>query len=141
MISIAEIQKREAEISKNRVKDGIPGIDLKAKEQRNLVQQFLEYYEELPFQSGKQEKARYQFDNGSYSYTDGIVLYSMIRHIQPKRIIEIGSGHSSMVMLDTNELFFENQIDLTFIEPYPERLYSLMREDDNKKATVIVSDV
>ncbi|SHM64622.1 Methyltransferase domain-containing protein [Flavobacterium xanthum] len=65
----------------------------------------------------------------------------MIRHFEPKKIIEVGSGYSSMIMLDTNELFFKNQIDLTFIDPNPERLYSLMKESDKNKTTVIEKDV
>jgi hypothetical protein len=50
----------------------------------------------------------------------------------PKRIVEIGSGYSSMAMLDTNEYFFNNSIDLTFIEPYPERFLSLTKSGDDK---------
>jgi hypothetical protein len=65
----------------------------------------------------------------------------MINYFKPTRIIEIGSGFSSAVMLDTNQLFFNNQIDLTFIDPYPERLYSLMIEYDKKQTTVIETDV
>ena len=65
----------------------------------------------------------------------------MIRHFKPKQIIEIGSGFSSMVMLDTNELFFENQIKCTFIEPYPKRLYSLMKSSDKSLYTIIESDI
>lgn len=141
VISIEDVKKREAEIWKKRDEDGISGVELRTEEQIKLVQQFTKYYAVLPFKSEKQENLRYQFENGSYSYTDGIILYSMIRHFEPKRIIEIGSGYSSMVMLDTNELFFNNQINLTFIEPYPEKLYSLMKEDDRKQATVIESEV
>jgi predicted O-methyltransferase YrrM len=138
---IEEIKKRESEIWKNREINGISGIELRTEEQKKLVQQFGNYYAELPFRSEKQEKIRYQFENGYYSYTDGIILYSMIRNLEPKQIIEIGSGYSSTVMLDTNELFFGNKIDLTFIEPYPDRLYSLMKEGDKEKNKIIVSDV
>jgi hypothetical protein len=95
----------------------------------------------MPFNANKQDHLRYQFENGSYSYTDAIVLYSMIRNLKPKRIIEVGSGHSSAVMLDTNELFFNNQINLTFIDPYPERLLSLLKEEDKINNTLIKSDV
>lgn len=42
----------------------------------------------------------------------------MIREFKPKRIIEVGSGYSSCLMLDTSELYFDDQIDFTFIEPY-----------------------
>jgi predicted O-methyltransferase YrrM len=61
----------------------------------------------------------------------------MIRHLQPERIIEIGSGNSSCLMLDTNELFFKGSIACSFIEPYPEYFYSLLRPDDIAKINLI----
>jgi hypothetical protein len=42
-----------------------------------------------------------------------------------------------MVMLDTNELFFDNSISLTFIEPFPERFYSLCNAGDEQQFTLI----
>jgi hypothetical protein len=61
----------------------------------------------------------------------------MIRYAQPKKIIEVGSGYSSCATLDVNELFFDRSIECTFIDPYPEQLFSLIKEDDRKKITVI----
>ncbi len=61
----------------------------------------------------------------------------MIRYLGPKKIIEIGSGYSSAATLDTNELFFNNSISFTIIEPYPERLMSLLKEGDLEKAQFI----
>lgn len=141
VISIEEIKKREFEIWKNTEIDGILGIDLKTLEQKKLVKQFSQYYNEIPFKPEKQPNIRYYFENGYYSYTDGVILYSIMRHFKPRKIIEIGSGFSSAVMLDTNELFFKNQIDLTFIDPYLDRLFSLITEEDRKKIKVIESDV
>lgn len=142
VVLIDDIKKRELEIWKYTDQDGIPGIDLKTQEQINLLNSFNEYYAELPFTRGKQPNLRYQFDNEYYSSSDGIVLYSMIRHFKPKRIIEIGSGFSSANMLDTNELFFDNKIEITFIEPFPEeRLIPIMTEMDKKQTTIIKSDV
>lgn len=141
VISIEDIKKRQSEIWKNSEFDGIQGIDLQTKEQIELVESFTQYYKDIPFSAGNKNKTRYQFENDYYSYTDGIVLYSMIRHLKPKRIVEIGSGFSSAVMLDTNELFFGNEIDLTFIEPYPERLNSLLTVKDKKQDLIIQSDL
>jgi predicted O-methyltransferase YrrM len=141
VISVIDIKKREFEIWKNAKKEEIEGVQLRTEEQIKLIQQFAKFYKEIPFKAEKQNTVRYYFENAFYSYTDGIVLYSMIRHYEPKRIIEIGSGFSSAVMLDTNQFFFNNKIDLTFIDPYPERLYSLMTETDKKQATVIETDV
>ena len=141
IVSIDEIKKRELDIWKNVGVDGIDGINLRTNEQKIIVQKFEKYYSEMPFKSNKQPSLRYYFDNEFYSYTDGILLYSMIREFRPKRIIEVGSGFSSAVMLDTNELFFNHQINLTFIDPYADRLFSLMNEKDKETINVIQSDV
>lgn len=140
IVLIEDIRKREAQIWKNKEIDHINGVELNTQKQIGLLSEFEKFYNEIPFKAEEQPDMRYRFKNGFYSYTDGIVLYSMIRHHQPKRIIEIGSGFSSAAMLDTNRLFFDNKINLTFIDPYPERLLSLMTEDDKKTATVLTSD-
>jgi hypothetical protein len=115
----------------------IPGIDLAEASQLRLLDTFKTYYAELPFPAHKTPALRYFFENSSYSYSDAIILYCMIRHAQPKRIIEIGSGHSSCVTLDTNELFFSDEIKTTFIDPYPEVLLSLIKPSDHKAIRVI----
>jgi predicted O-methyltransferase YrrM len=140
IVSVEEIKKRELEIWKGEQTDEIAGIDLRTEDQIKLIKALNRYYEDLPFKSGKQSGTRYFFENGFYSYTDGIILHAMIRHMRPKRIIEIGSGFSSAMMLDTNELFFNNSIELTFIEPYPDRLNSLVRDSDRRSVEIIVRD-
>ncbi|PON13546.1 hypothetical protein C2W62_33810 [Candidatus Entotheonella serta] len=61
----------------------------------------------------------------------------MLRRQHPRRVIEIGSGFSSSVMLDVNDLFLDNSVQFTFIEPYPERLFEQFRDDDQQRHTVI----
>ena len=134
------VRRHEAEIF-GEVPRTIPAIDLRETQQLELLRQFQPYYAELPFSSGKSESRRYYFENPAYSYSDAIFLYSMIRHFKPKRIIEIGSGYSSCVMLDTNELFFGNEIDITFVEPYPELLLSLIKKTDKERTTLISSNL
>ena len=77
---------------------------------------------------------------GFYHIGDAAILRSMILAEKPKRIIEIGSGFSSACMLDAIE---EGEIDahLTCIEPYPERLRSLLRAGDSAHCTVIEQPV
>src|SRR5581483_4146780 len=106
------------------------GIAMREAEQVKLLADFLPFYETLPFNAQKTEGLRYYFENPFFGYMDAIMLHCMIRHLKPKRIVEIGSGFSSCVTLDTNELFFGNSIETTFIEPYPERLRSLVKEGD-----------
>ncbi len=117
----------------------ILGLELYESEQLKLLEKFVAYYEEMPFQPQKVEGLRYYFENPAYSYSDAILLNCMIRFLRPKRIIEVGSGFSSCVTLDTNELFFDGSIMTTFIEPYPELLMSLVSEMDKKRMKIIPS--
>lgn len=63
-------------------------------------------------------------------YADGIFYYFILRNLCPHKVIEIGSGFSSALLLDVNEIFFGSNIDCTFIEPYTKRLKSILRNDD-----------
>jgi hypothetical protein len=131
-----EIRRDEAKIFKNTLRN-IPGIELHEAEQLKLLEEFCRYYESIPFQPHKADGLRYYFENPSYSYSDAILLHCMIRHLKPKRFVEIGSGFSSCVTLDTNELFLDSSIKATFIEPYPDLLLSLLKEDDKDKINII----
>lgn len=119
----------------------IPGIEVDADLQLTLAEKFSTYYHELPFQDEKAPGLRYYFHNDWFSYGDAIVLYSMLRHLRPQRIIEVGSGFSSAVMLDTNDLFLAKGIAFTFVEPNPERLFSLLTDEDKTRCEIIVDVV
>lgn len=138
--NIEDIERDQARIFYEPTRE-LPGIDLRLEKQLALIQAFRSYYPDIPWGDSKQEKLRYWFKNPAYSYTDGIFLYSMIRHVQPKRIIEVGSGYSSCVTLDTNELFFDGSIDCTFIEPYPKLLRSLIKRNDEDHVRIIGSRI
>jgi predicted O-methyltransferase YrrM len=129
IVSPEEMEKRKDEIWKAPV-NSIPGIDLRESEQLKLLESFKSYYAKLPFEAEAKEGLRYQYANSMYSYSDGIMLFSMMMHFKPKRIIEVGSGYSSALMLDTNHNFFDSSIQCTFIEPYPERLNSLLKPNE-----------
>jgi len=112
------------------------GIDLNDEEQLSLLDSFELFYKDLPFTDEKSGAMRYFYKNGSYSYSDAIFLYFMIRFLQPKLLIESGSGLSSCVTLDTNKIFMKNQIDCRFIEPYPAFFESLLFKDDKENITI-----
>ncbi len=119
----------------------IEGVDLNPDLQWRLLNALQAYYKDLPFPERKSEGCRYFYENPAYSYSDAIFLYSMIRHQKPQRIIEVGSGYSSCVMLDTNARFFANAIEITCIEPYPELLHSLMQPGDRERVRVLAQRV
>ena len=116
----------------------LPAIDLREPQQMELLQNLSAYYPELPFAETKQEGLRYYYGNDLFCHTDAFLLYAIIRHFRPKRIIEAGSGFSSSVILDTNDRFMSGAVRVELIEPYPNRLYSLLTPKD--RATVVVHE-
>jgi hypothetical protein len=134
--SIEDILRDESKIF-GPVPPDILGVDLHESDQLRLLEEFRQFYSEMPFQPQKTVGLRYYFENPAYTYSDAIFLHCMIRYLRPKRIIEVGSGFSSCVTLDTNELFFGNSIATTFIEPYPDPLMSLLKETDNDNIRII----
>lgn len=134
--SLREVKSNDERIFNNIPRD-IPGVDLNVGVQLRLFDDLTKWYHTLPFKEQKTNRLRYYYENIFYSYSDAIMLFCMIRHLRPKRIIEIGSGFSSCVMLDVNELFFDNTISCTFIEPYPDRLHSLITPEDRKRANIL----
>ena len=120
-------------------------IDLKIDKQFQLLETFKTMRPDFPYDflnAKENETLRYRFTNRpQYRYSDVIFLYHVIRHLEPQRIVEIGSGSSSAVMLDINDLFFNSSIKLTFIEPYPERLYRYLKDQDRESTSIMTKKV
>jgi predicted O-methyltransferase YrrM len=108
----------------------VSAIDLNEREQLRLIDVFSKTYREMPFRKKPTPGYRYYLDNPFFSFGDGVILYSFLRHFRPKRVIEIGSGFSSAAMLDVRDCFFDTPTKFTFIEPRPERLLSILTEKD-----------
>ncbi len=141
VVNYEELTGRASKIWKEQESQELNGINLNSENQTLLLNSFKEYYTELPFTAEKQTHLRYYFENSYYSYTDGIVLYSMMRKFQPATIIEVGSGFSSALMMDVNQLFFKSEIQLKFIEPYPSRLINLIGSTPPSHVSVLQENV
>ncbi len=137
IVSLDQVKLKEDVIWKPDQTSTVNNIELNPEKQKVLLGNLECFYSALPFTSEAIKENRYFLKNTFYSYTDGIVLYAMIRHFKPKMIIEIGSGFSSALMMDVNDIFFNSEIALKFIEPYPTRLKSLMGFRENKNAVLI----
>ena len=101
------------------------GIDFNDETQLELLGKIKPLLAGAPWTEQAQAGLRFHFDNIYYTWSDALILYGMMRVLRPRRIIEVGSGWSSALMLDTNHLFFDDKITLTFIEPFPDRLNQL----------------
>ena len=106
-----------------------PEIDFNEPLQLDLLHKFEKFYHQFPF-TDKRKEHRFVLDNVFFTYSDALALYNMMMEKKPKRVVEIGSGFSSALMLDVNEKFFNNSIGFTFIDPNPERLRPQLKEGE-----------
>lgn len=133
---LAEVRARAPELF-DTGRRSFPAIDLREEQQLALLPVFGTYCAQQPWTDEPSPPRRYFFRNDFYSYADALSLYCWIRHARPLRLVEVGSGYSSCVSLDTNELFFGDSIACTFVEPYPERLRSLLRPGDEARVRIV----
>ncbi len=109
-----------------RRKRDVPGIDFKEDEQKKLLgiyaDNYKSEYDAFPLQP---TGIPYEFylNNGTFETVDCEILYSMVRYYKPTRIIEIGSGFSTLVTAQAIRKNMEDDTeydcDFVSIEPYP----------------------
>ena len=102
----------------------LPGIDFNINYQINFLKE-LNYSDEIISIANndysKNDYDSFKFNNGSFLPGDADFLYSVIRKFRPRKIIEIGSGYSTII---ANKACKKNDLDFNFktehlcIEPY-----------------------
>lgn len=122
-------------------KSEVRDIRFNHQQQFQALQAFAGFYDDLPFPNQRSETCRYYYDQTAFPHPDAIFLYSFLRQIQPARIIEVGSGLSSAVILDTVDRFFHAAPEITFVEPYPVHLNELLRDADRKSVRILERQV
>lgn len=106
---------------------GLFGVDINEKCQLELLSVFSRFkteYDSLPLNYNPSLKPYdYYIKNGAFESVDGEILYCMIRHFKPRKIIEIGSGYSTCLsaqaILKNKEEEKNYRGELIAIEPYP----------------------
>jgi len=117
--------------------DECAGVDLNADGQHEILLRMVEFYPEFDWGMERKSNARFHFDQGYFKQADSMALYTLMRLFHPKRVIEVGSGFSSALMLDINDRFLDGQTEFTFIDPFPERLDETLRPGDFRSAHII----
>lgn len=115
------------------------GIDYRLEAQLRTLADLSAFFGEYPYADGQSDQ-RFWPANDQLGTTDASILHAMLRHLQPARVIEVGSGWSSALMLDLNDRL-SKKMHLTFIEPYPTRLRAAFREGDAERCEVIEQPV
>ena len=96
------------------------GVDMNEPFQLHLLQDaFPRFHDE--YRHFAREKTRvpheFYYNNGFFNGADAPILYCMVRHFRPKRIIEIGSGFSTMI--SAAAALRNGHTELIAIEPHP----------------------
>lgn len=120
-------------------------VDLNLDAQRKLLGEFKSFRREFPYDflnARESPNLRYKWVNGcQYRYSDVVFLYCAMRHLRPRRIVEVGCGSSSAVILDVNDLFFNSTIQTSFIDPYPAGLHHFLKDSDRQHVNIIAEKV
>ncbi|MCM3904765.1 MAG: class I SAM-dependent methyltransferase [Pyrinomonadaceae bacterium] len=131
---LKEIDKERERIY--RLPQGADGVDLNSERQQSLLRELFQFYPSFCWKDEPTEEHRYWLNNDYFGWGDAVILFGMLRHFTPKRIIEVGSGFSSALMLDTNDMFCAGRIQFSFIEPHAERLHQLLTSADRSRVNL-----
>jgi predicted O-methyltransferase YrrM len=115
--------------------EGLKGIDFPIEAMAEFWRANADFIAATPFTEEPCAENRYSYMGGPYPHGDGITLRTMMHHYRPQRIVEIGSGYSTACMLDTIDHLGLSALDLTCIEPNPQRLFSILRPQDQGRIT------
>ena len=76
-----------------------------------------DYSEHAP--SSDEELSVFYTQNSQFSWLDARTLFVLMREWRPGRVVEVGSGYSSLLMADVNNRYLDGRCEITCIEPYP----------------------
>jgi predicted O-methyltransferase YrrM len=133
--SLDAVRARESEIFHG--SRDLSAIDLNDQGQCEWLTALAPYFPDQPFPATSAGDTRFYFENPNYSYGEATVYQAFLRYLRPRRVIEIGSGFSTMVLLDTVERFLPGSVDCTSIEPETKLLRSLLRAGDERRVKIV----
>lgn len=116
---VVEVTDRHA-IAAVRCRTSAPlpsGVQVDPEKMRSVMKRLAEQHRHFPFPRHETAGYRYYFDNPLFGCHDASVLFSILLEFRPARIVEVGCGFSSRLLLDANERFFDGALDLTLIDP------------------------
>jgi len=102
---------------------GVAGIDFGDASHRHVLETlFPRFYPDFDYAEDgapDEELAAYYINNSQFGWLDARALFVLLREWQPARIIEVGSGYSTLLMADVARRFLGGTTRITAIEPYP----------------------
>lgn len=109
-----------------RYRQSLPGIDLNPQSQmRVLSEWFPRHFPRFDYPRLQDEaidvegRQRYFIENDQFSHIDAAALFVMLCELKPRRVVEVGSGFSTLLMVDVRDRFLPPGTKIECIEPYP----------------------
>lgn len=128
-------------VSRDLKADGIPGIALSLPALEAFWHRLLPFISLVGFGAEPGRGHRFHYRNATFEYGDAMTLFAMIGLVRPRRIVEIGSGFSSVCMLDALDRFGLDDVALTCIDPDPARLRGALRPDDVNRIEIVEAPI
>lgn len=98
----------------------LPGVDMNLDIQleflRNIFPKYESEYNKFPDKPSASQ-ADFYLTNGGFDGFDALVLYCMLRHFKPNKMIECGCGNSTLLTAKT--ALMNGNMELICIEPFP----------------------
>ena len=112
------------------------GLAIDEQGQLRLLGWLGEHGSKFPFQPGPSPGWRFLTQNGHFGHADAALMFALLLEYTPSHLIELGSGFSSLLVMDVNDRFLHHKLELTFVDPHPEELLSLIAPLDAYRARV-----
>jgi Methyltransferase domain len=97
----------------------LPGIEMNEAGQLDFLRihfpRFREEYDQFPITTD--DPSKFSLINGRFDAVDALAAYCMVRYFQPRTIIEVGSGYSSLI--SAQAAVKNGNCPLICIEPFP----------------------
>jgi predicted O-methyltransferase YrrM len=103
-------------------KQSFPGFSIDLDAAASALKQISCYVQECNWPDKRTAEGVYYTGNVNFGYCSAAILHCMIRSSRTKRLLEVGSGYSSLVALEALKLNYPGgEFRLKCIEPYPVR--------------------
>lgn len=118
IVDPADLRPRESRIWSG--VDEMPGIDLRTSEQLALVEALAPHATSVHYPvDAPNDPREYFYRNDQYPLLDAEFLHLALCHFRPSRMIEVGSGFSSLISAKVNRTILGGALEFSCIEPYP----------------------
>lgn len=98
-----------------------PGIVWSVEAHRQLLLEWHAFAADWDYPSRPANATGFYEPNKAFEGLDSRVLYAFLRLYKPKKLIEVGSGFSTLLSADVNARHLDGSMEIIAIEPYPKR--------------------